>query len=141
MASTSPSPKSTSSSISVRSESFRNLDSASSICCASPVAEVHLITRNDITSIEQLRGNGFNSSTPRPVERHGHPVCFSGGSTSSWSRPITGGFEQLRRANMTRSCAWFTKRSASELARSAPNSGLHILPIPYSKKFTDLMLG
>jgi TRAP-type uncharacterized transport system substrate-binding protein len=106
-----------------------------------PIAEVHLITRNDITSIEQLRGKRVqfvDTGGPSSVtgilmfQRFGIEVQLVSG-------PITGGFEQLRKGEYD-ALLRVVQKPLPVLNSPAipPNSGLHILPIPYSKKFIDL---
>jgi TRAP-type uncharacterized transport system substrate-binding protein len=118
-----------------------NLDQRIQYLLRFPIAEVHVITRNDITSIEQLRGKRVqfvDTGGPSSVtgllmfERLGVEVQLVSG-------PITGGFDQLRKGEYD-ALLRVVQKPLPVLNSPAipPNSGLHILPIPYSKKFIDL---
>ena len=118
-----------------------NLDQRIQYLLRFPVAEVHLITRNEITSIEQLRGKRVqfvDTGGPSSVtgillfQRFGIDIKLVSG-------PITGGFEQLRKGEYD-ALLRVVQKPLGVLNSPAvpPNSGLHLLPIPYSKKFTDL---
>src|SRR5882757_1338417 len=118
-----------------------NLDQRIQYLLRFPVAEVHLITRNDITSIEQLRGKRVqfvDTGGPSSVtgillfQRFGIDIKLVSG-------PITGGFEQLPKGKYD-ALLRVVQKPLPVLNSPAipPNSGLHLLSIPYSKKFTDL---
>jgi TRAP-type uncharacterized transport system substrate-binding protein len=118
-----------------------NLDQRIQYLLRFPLAEVHLITRNDITSIEQLRGKRVqfvDTGGPSSVtgilmfQRFGVEVELVSG-------PITGGFDQLRKGEYD-ALLRVVQKPLGVLNSPAipPNSGLHIISIPYSKKFTDL---
>jgi TRAP-type uncharacterized transport system substrate-binding protein len=118
-----------------------NLDQRIQYLLRFPVAEVHLITRKEITSVEQLRGKRVqfvDTGGPSSItgilmfQRFGIDVQLVSG-------PITGGFEQLRKGEYD-ALLRVVQKPLPVLNSPAvpPNSGLHLLPIPYSKKFTDL---
>src|SRR5215831_16131645 len=118
-----------------------NLDQRIQYLLRFPVAEVHLITRKEITSIEQLRGKRVqfvDTGGPSSVtgillfQRFGIDIQLVSG-------PITGGFEQLRKGEYD-ALLRVVQKPLPVLNSPAipPNSGLHILPIPYTKKFIDL---
>jgi TRAP-type uncharacterized transport system substrate-binding protein len=118
-----------------------NLDQRIQYLLRFPVAEVHLITRNDITSIEQLRGKRVqfvDTGGPSSItgilmfQRFGVEVELVSG-------PITGGFDQLRKGEYD-ALLRVVQKPLPVLNSPAipPNSGLHIISIPYSKKFADL---
>jgi len=133
-----PSPKSTSSSISVRSESFRTSTSAS-VSAALPGPSFDHAKRY-YQHRATARQTGSISSTPEARRASRASCCFRGlGSTIKLVSGPHSGFEQLRKGEMTRSCAWFKSRSAS---LNSPRSAAQFRPAhpadPYSKKFTDL---
>jgi TRAP-type uncharacterized transport system substrate-binding protein len=118
-----------------------NLDQRIQYLLRFPVAEVHLITRKEITSIEQLRGKRVqfvDTGGPSSItgilmfQRFGVPVELVSG-------PITGGFEQLRKGEYD-ALLRVVQKPLPVLNSPAipPNSGLHLLSIPYSRTFTDL---
>jgi TRAP-type uncharacterized transport system substrate-binding protein len=117
-----------------------NLDQRIQYLLRFPVAEVHLITRNDITSIEQLRGKRVqfvDTGGPSSItgilmfQRFGVEVELVSG-------PITGGFDQLRKGEYD-ALLRVVQKPLPVLNSPAipPNSGLHIISIPYSKKFAE----
>jgi TRAP-type uncharacterized transport system substrate-binding protein len=118
-----------------------NLDQRIQYLLRFPVAEVHLITRKEITSIEQLRGKRVqfvDTGGPSSItgilmfQRFGIEVELVSG-------PITGGFDQLRKGEYD-ALLRVVQKPLGVLNTPAipPNSGLHLLSIPYSKKFADL---
>jgi TRAP-type uncharacterized transport system substrate-binding protein len=118
-----------------------NLDQRIQYLLRFPAAEIHLITRKEITSIEQLRGKRVqfvDTGGPSSVtgillfQRFGINIQLVSG-------PITGGFAELRRGEYD-ALLRVVQKPLGVLNSPAvpPNSGLHLLPIPYSQKFTDL---
>jgi len=97
---------------------------------------VHVITRNETTtsksfgqagSIRQSRG----SSTITGIlmfQRLGIEVQQVSGDITGGGSATQGEFDAIVRVVNSRSAT----------CRDPPNSGLHMIPVPYSKKFTDL---
>src|SRR5258708_33759468 len=106
-----------------------------------PVAEVHLITRNDITSIEQLRGKRVqfvDTGGPSSVtgilmfQRFGVEVELVSG-------PITGGFDHLRKGGYDALLRAGQKPLGGFKSPALPPpSGVHLPSIPPSQKGTRL---
>ncbi len=104
-----------------------------------PVAEVHLITRNEITSIEQLRGKKVQFANPGGSSTITGVIAFQrlGIEVEQMSGDITGGWDQLRKGEFD-GIVRVVNKPVGYISALPANSGLHMISIPYSKKFTDL---
>jgi TRAP-type uncharacterized transport system substrate-binding protein len=104
-----------------------------------PVAEMHLITRNEITSIEQLRGKKVQFANPGGSSTITGVIAFQrlGIEVEQVSGDITGGWDQLRKGEFD-GIVRVVQKPVGYISAIPANSGLHIIPIPYSKKFVDL---
>jgi TRAP-type uncharacterized transport system substrate-binding protein len=104
-----------------------------------PVAEVHLITRNEITSVEQLRGKRVQFANPGGSSTITGVLMFQrlGIEVEQVSGDITGGWDQLRKGEFD-AIVRVVNKPVGYLTAIPANSGLHMISIPYSKKFTDL---
>jgi TRAP-type uncharacterized transport system substrate-binding protein len=100
---------------------------------------VHLITRNEITSIEQLRGKKVQFANPGGSSTITGVIAFQrlGIEVEQMSGDITGGWDQLRKGEFD-GIVRVVNKPVGYISAIPPNSGLHMIPIPYSKKFTDL---
>jgi TRAP-type uncharacterized transport system substrate-binding protein len=104
-----------------------------------PVAEMHLITRNETTSIEQLRGKKVQFANPGGSSTITGVIAFQrlGIEVEQVSGDITGGWDQLRKGEFD-AIVRVVQKPVGYISAIPANSGLHIIPIPYSKKFVDL---
>ena len=104
-----------------------------------PVAEVHLITRNEITSIEQLRGKKVQFANPGGSSTITGVLMFQrlGIEVEQVSGDITGGWDQLRKGEFD-AIVRVVQKPVGYITSIPANSGLHMISVPYSKKFTDL---
>jgi TRAP-type uncharacterized transport system substrate-binding protein len=104
-----------------------------------PVAEVHLITRKETTSIEQLRGKRVQFANPGGSSTITGVIAFQrlGIEVEQVSGDITGGWDQLRKGEFD-GIVRVVQKPVGYVSAIPANSGLHIIPIPYSKKFVDL---
>jgi TRAP-type uncharacterized transport system substrate-binding protein len=104
-----------------------------------PVAEVHLITRNETTSIEQLRGKRVQFANPGGSSTITGVIAFQrlGIEVEQVSGDITGGWDQLRKGEFD-GIVRVVQKPVGYVSAIPANSGLHLIPIPYSKKFVDL---
>jgi TRAP-type uncharacterized transport system substrate-binding protein len=104
-----------------------------------PVAEMHLITRNEITSIEQLRGKKVQFANPGGSSTITGVIAFQrlGIEVEQVSGDITGGWDQLRKGEFD-GIVRVVNKPVGYISAIPANSGLHMISIPYSKKFTDL---
>ncbi|MEJ2378667.1 MAG: TAXI family TRAP transporter solute-binding subunit [Pseudolabrys sp.] len=103
-----------------------------------PVSEVHILARNDIHSIEDLRGKKVNLGPKGSASSLTGAIVFQRLGIeikqSNLSYPValkklkSGEFSALIRV---------VGKPVDALVRIPPNSGLHLLSIPFSKKFAD----
>ena len=103
-----------------------------------PVSEVHILARDEIHSIEDLRGkkvnlgpNGSASSLTGAIifQRLGIKIEQSNFNNAEASQKLKSGeLSALIRV---------VGKPVDALTRIPPNSGLHLIPIPFSKKFAD----
>jgi uncharacterized protein len=103
-----------------------------------PVSEVHILARDEIHSIEDLRGkkvnlgpNGSASSLTGAIifQRLGIQIEQSNLNNAAASQKLKSGeISALIRV---------VGKPVDALTRIPPNSGLHLIPIPFSKKFAD----
>ena len=104
-----------------------------------PVAEVQLIARKETTSIEQLRGKKVHFATAGGASTITGVIAFQrlGIEVQQVTGQITGGVEELRKGEVD-ALMRVVQKPVGYLAAIPANLGLHMLPIPYSKQFTDL---
>jgi TRAP-type uncharacterized transport system substrate-binding protein len=103
-----------------------------------PVAEMHLITRKEITSIEQLRGKRVHFPGAGGAGTITGIIMFQrlAIDVEQVLGDIGGGMEPLRRGEID-AMVRVVQKPVGYVSAIPANSGLHLLSIPYSKKFTD----
>ena len=103
-----------------------------------PVAEMHLITRKEITSIEQLRGKRVHFPGAGGAGTITGVIMFQrlGIEVEPILSDISGGMEQLRKGEID-ALVRAVQKPVGYVSAIPANSGLHLLPIPFSRKFTD----
>jgi TRAP-type uncharacterized transport system substrate-binding protein len=104
-----------------------------------PVAEVQLIARKDTTSIEQLRGKKVHFATAGGASTITGVIAFQrlGIEVQQVTGEITGGVDELVKGEVD-ALMRVVQKPVGYLSRIPANLGLHMLPVPYSKQFTDL---
>jgi TRAP-type uncharacterized transport system substrate-binding protein len=104
-----------------------------------PVAEVQLIARKETTNIEQLRGKKVHFATAGGASTITGVIAFQrlGIEVEQVTGDITGGVDELVKGEVD-AIMRVVQKPVGYLQRIPANLGLHMLPIPYSKKFTDL---
>src|SRR5262249_23878964 len=115
-----------------------NLDKRINFIIGLPVSEVHLLAREEIRSIEDLRGKKVNlgpegsaSSLTGAIifQRLGIQIEQSNFNDATSSHKLkTGELSALVRV---------VGNPVDGLAQIPQNSGLHLIPIPFSQKFAD----
>jgi TRAP-type uncharacterized transport system substrate-binding protein len=103
-----------------------------------PVAEMHLITRKEITRIEQLRGKRVHFPGAGGAGTITGIIMFQrlGIDVEQVLGDIGGGMEPLRNGEID-AMVRVVQKPVGYVTAIPANSGLHLLPIPYSRKFTD----
>jgi TRAP-type uncharacterized transport system substrate-binding protein len=104
-----------------------------------PVAEVQLIARKETTNIEQLRGKKVHFATAGGASTITGVIAFQrlGIEVEQVTGDITGGVDELVKGEVD-AIMRVVQKPVGYLSRIPANLGLHMLSIPYSKKFTDL---
>ena len=103
-----------------------------------PVAEMHLITRKEITRIEQLRGKRVSFPGAGGAGTITGIIMFQrlGIEVEQTLGDLSGGMDLLRKGELD-ALVRVVQKPVGYVTALPPNSGLHLLSIPYSKKFTD----
>jgi TRAP-type uncharacterized transport system substrate-binding protein len=103
-----------------------------------PVAEMHLITRKEITRIEQLRGKRVHFPGAGGAGTITGIIMFQrlGIDVEQVLGDIGGGMEPLRNGEID-AMVRVVQKPVGYVSAIPANSGLHLLSIPYSKRFTD----
>ena len=104
-----------------------------------PVTELHLVTRKDITRIEQLRGKKVHFATAGSASIITGVIALQrlGIEVEQVTGDVTGGVDELVKGEVD-AVMRVVQKPVGYLAAIPANLGLHILSIPYSRKFTDL---
>jgi TRAP-type uncharacterized transport system substrate-binding protein len=104
-----------------------------------PAAETHLIVRNEIQNIEQLRGKKVHFATEGSSGSMTGIVMFQrlGIEVEPVFGNIIAGYEQLRKGEVDAALR-VVQKPVSHIRALPANAGLKLLPIPFSRKFTDL---
>ena len=104
-----------------------------------PVTELHLVTRKDITRIEQLRGKKVHFATAGSASIITGVIALQrlGIEVKQVTGDVTGGVDELVKGEVD-ALMRAVQKPVGYLAAIPANLGLHILSIPYSQKFTDL---
>jgi TRAP-type uncharacterized transport system substrate-binding protein len=116
-----------------------NLDKRVHFIFRFPPSETHIIARKEIQSLEDLRGkkvhfgsDGASGTLTGPIlfQRLGVAVQQVEGmdNPTGMQKVATGEIDAVVRV---------TSKPTSYVSSIPANSGLHLVPIPYSKKFTD----
>jgi TRAP-type uncharacterized transport system substrate-binding protein len=103
-----------------------------------PVAEMHLITRKEITRIEQLRGKRVHFPGAGGAGTITGIIMFQrlGIDVEQVLGDIGGGMEPLRNGEID-AMVRVVQKPVGYVTAIPANSGLHLLSIPYSRRFTD----
>jgi uncharacterized protein len=103
-----------------------------------PMAELHLITRKEITSIEQLRGKRVDFAAAGGAGTITGVVALQrlGIRVEQVTGDLSGGTEALRKGNVD-GILRVVQKPVGYISSIPANSGLHLLSIPYAK-FGDI---
>ena len=98
-----------------------------------------MVTRKDITRIEQLRGKKVHFATAGSASIITGVIAFQrlGIEVKQVTGDVTGGVDELVKGEVD-ALIRAVQKPVGYLAAIPANLGLHILSIPYSQKFTDL---
>jgi len=115
-----------------------NLDKRINFIIRLPVSEVHLLAREEIRSIEDLRGKKVNLGPEGSASSLTGAIIFQrlGIQVDQSNLDDARSFEKLKSGELS-ALVRVVGKPVDGLARIPPNSGLHLLPVPFSKNFAD----
>lgn len=115
-----------------------NLESRINYIIRLPTAELHVIARTDINSIADLRGKKVNFGKPGTGSSLTGPIVFQrlGVQVEQTSFDDVLAMQKLNSGEIAATLRLVNKPLAPLKALPA-NSGLHLVPIPFSKQFED----
>jgi TRAP-type uncharacterized transport system substrate-binding protein len=106
-----------------------------------PVSEVAIIARNDIHTIEDLRGKRVDFGDPGSSGSLTSPVIFQRLGITVKETPIpapyTVGAYMKVAAGEVDAAVRVVAKPVPHIAQIPANAGLHLVPIPFSKTFAD----
>ena len=103
-----------------------------------PVSEVHILARNEIHGIDDLRGKKVNLGPNGSASSLTGAIIFQRLEIPIEQTNLDNGtaFEKLKSGELA-ALIRVVGKPVDALVRIPPNSGLHLIPIPFSKKFAD----
>jgi uncharacterized protein len=115
-----------------------NLESRINYIIRLPTAELHVIARTDINSIADLRGKKVNFGKPGTGSSLTGPIVFQrlGVQVEETNFDDVLAMQKLNSGEIAATLRLVNKPLAPLKALPA-NSGLHLVPIPFSKQFED----
>jgi TRAP-type uncharacterized transport system substrate-binding protein len=119
-----------------------NLDKRVNYILRFPVAEVQVIARPDIRSLEDLRGKRVDFGPPGTSTTLTTPIIFQRLGINvqevKLPNPFTPAAYQRIAKGEADAAVRVSNKPLSHVAQIPPNSGLHLVPIPFNKVFADL---
>jgi uncharacterized protein len=115
-----------------------NLDKRINYIIRLPVSEVHLLARDEIHSIDDLRGKKVNLGPEGSASSLTGAIIFQrlGIQIAQSNLDDATSFEKLKSGELS-ALVRVVGKPVDALTRIPPNSGLHLIPIPFSTKFAD----
>ena len=103
-----------------------------------PVSEVHILARDEIHSIDDLRGKKVNLGPNGSASSLTGAIIFQrlGIQIEQTNLNNAAAFQKLKSGELS-ALIRVVGKPVDALTRIPPNSGLHLIPIPFSKKFAD----
>jgi TRAP-type uncharacterized transport system substrate-binding protein len=119
-----------------------NLDKRVNYILRFPVAEVQVIARPDIRSLEDLRGKRVDFGPPGTSTTLTTPIIFQRLGINvqevKLPNPFTPAAYQRIAKGEADAAVRVSNKPLSHVAQIPPNSGLHLVPIAFNKVFADL---
>jgi TRAP-type uncharacterized transport system substrate-binding protein len=115
-----------------------NLDSRINYIIRLPTAELHVVARTDVNSLQDLRGQKVNFGKPGTGSSLTGPIVFQrlGVQVEQTSFDDVVAMQKLRAGEIAATLRLVNK-PIDPLAKLPANSGLHLVPIPFGKQFED----
>jgi len=115
-----------------------NLDQRVNYIIRLPVSEVHILARDDIRTIDDLRGKRVNLGPDGSASSLTGAIIFQRlGINVEQSNLTNGAAMQELKSGKLSALVRVVGKPVDALERIPPHSGLHLIPIPFSKKFAD----
>src|SRR5262249_33644441 len=115
-----------------------NLESRINYIIRLPTAELHVVARTDVNSLQDLQGKKVNFGKPGTGSSLTGPIVFQrlGVQVEQTSFDDVVAMQKLRSGEIAATLRLINKPIAP-LAQLPANSGLHLVPIPFAKQFED----
>jgi TRAP-type uncharacterized transport system substrate-binding protein len=115
-----------------------NLDKRVNFIIRLPVSEVHILARDEIHSIDDLRGKKVNLGPIGSASSLTGAIIFQrlGIQIEQSNLDDATSFEKLKSGELS-ALIRVVGKPVDALTRIPPNSGLHLIAIPFSKNFAD----
>ena len=115
-----------------------NLDQRVNYVIRLPVSEVHILARDDIRTIDDLRGKRVNLGPDGSASSLTGAIIFQRLGINVEQSNLTNGaaLQELKSGKLS-ALVRVVGKPVDALERIPPHSGLHLIPIPFSKKFAD----
>jgi TRAP-type uncharacterized transport system substrate-binding protein len=115
-----------------------NLDQRVNYLIRLPISEVHILAREDIRTIEDLRGKKVNLGPEGSASSLTGTIIFQRLGIEIQQTNVDGAVAlQALKSGELSALVRVVGKPVDFLARIPPNSGVHLLSIPFSKKFAD----
>src|SRR5260221_7318844 len=104
-------------------------------------AELHILVRPEIRSLEDLRGKKVNFNTQGPAAAYSGPLIFSrlGLNVEKMFIPHQVALEQMKRGEVS-AVVWVTSKPIDAFLKGRWDPGFKFLPVEYDTKFEDYYL-
>jgi TRAP-type uncharacterized transport system substrate-binding protein len=115
-----------------------NLESRINYIIRLPTAELHVVARIDVNSLQDLHGKKVNFGKPGTGSSLTGPIVFQrlGVQVEQTSFDDVVAMQKLKSGEIAAALRLVNKPLAP-LAQLPANSGLHLVPIPFAKQFED----
>jgi TRAP-type uncharacterized transport system substrate-binding protein len=115
-----------------------NLENRINYVIRLPTAELHVLARNDVNSLQDLRGKKVNFGKPGTGSSLTGPIVFQrmGVEVEQTSFDDVVAMQKLRSGEIAAALRLVNK-PLDPLAKLPANSGLHLVPIPFTRQFED----
>jgi TRAP-type uncharacterized transport system substrate-binding protein len=115
-----------------------NLESRINYIIRLPTAELHVVARTDVNSLQDLQGKKVNFGKPGTGSSLTGPIVFQrlGVQVEQTAFDDVVAMQKLRAGEIAATLRLVNK-PIDPLAKLPANSGLHLVPIPFTKQFED----
>jgi TRAP-type uncharacterized transport system substrate-binding protein len=117
---------------------INNLENRINYIIRLPTAELHVLARNEFANLQDLRGRKVNFGKPGTGSSLTGPIVFQrlGVEVEQTSFDDVVAMQKLRSGEIAATLRLVNK-PLDPFAKMPANSGLHLVPIPFTKQFED----